>query len=196
MQYSSIGLTGRLYSGKTSVARILQETLGYKILSTSHLLREELERRGLPANRHTLQNLYKELAGFDGYDIVGRMVLDGIPEKSGFIIDVIRHPHEAKYLRQNCPGFYLIGIDVSEETEESTRVRFSRMKKMKRDIDKDTTFEDFLESDSFEWNSELYRIQECIRHTNYILWNNRTLDELHSEIQRLVAEKDFYMQTI
>jgi len=173
--YTSAGIVGPLYSGKTEIRRVFEQTLCYKGISHSQILREEIGRRQLPMDRDSFTRVYQELVERYGHDILARLTLERVPARSGFVVDGIRHPAELEYCRGNVEGFFSIGVDVSENRDISRRIRYNRMLEMGRDIDR-VNWEGFVERDMLEWGgvSDLYNIEETLRLVDFRTLNNRT----------------------
>lgn len=190
-QYTSAGIIGPVYSGKTEIRGIFARNLDYEPFSFSQLLREEVDRRKMPLVRDSYTQIFREWAVTYGYDILARRMFERMPE-SGFVLDGIRQPAELEYLRKHVPGFLAIGVDVSEDREQSRRTRYARLVMMQRGIDV-PDWKTFVDRDSLEWGgvSPLYDIEACMRLADEKVLNNGTLEDLEARIRKLIRERNF-----
>jgi hypothetical protein len=92
-----IVITGPHKSGKTALARILEEYEGYKAYNVGDLLGDQLEREGaLPADRKDIGQAYLDMFGIDNY---ARAI--EAAAGSGVVLDGVRLPSALAVLRSH-----------------------------------------------------------------------------------------------
>lgn len=90
-----IVITGPRESGKTTLARTLEEYEGYKALNVGDLLADQLEREGaLPADRAQIGQAYLDMFGVDNY----ARAVEAAAGK-GVVLDGVRLPSALAALR-------------------------------------------------------------------------------------------------
>ncbi len=174
-----IGLTGTNGSGKSEVAAYFQKK-GYAYFSLSDLLREELEQRGEPITRDNLIRVGNELRRIFGHDVLARRVMEKVRKANlPAVIDSIRHPAEVEHLRREG-SFVLVAVDASPE------VRFARVRIRGRD-ESASTLEEFLAKEREEmWGKgEAQQLQQCLSMADFSVWNDGSLEELYSQLERI-----------
>jgi dephospho-CoA kinase len=115
-----VSLSGRIGSGKSSVAETLAATLGWKGTSFGGFLRAELTRRGKDAgSREALQDLGQMLVDADAEGFC-KAVLDagGFRPGDNFILDGVRHLSIQKLITNLAvpSAARLIFLDASGES--------------------------------------------------------------------------------
>lgn len=141
-------MTGTLCAGKDTFANYLV-ALGFKHVSLSDILREELTKRSIEITRESMQlwgnTLRKELGG----GFLAAKALERMKEDKRYVVTSVRSVLEVKELYAN-KNFVLIHIDAPIET------RFNRLLARGKDRKEDketTTFDKFIESESKELTS-------------------------------------------
>lgn len=180
-----IGLVGPIASGKGTVANILSEA-GYKHISFSDLIREEIRNRGMEVSRETLNLVSNNLRENLGNDIWAKKTAEKI-EKSGedkFVVDGARNPAEIKYLKQTL-SINLIALtgDQRKRYELFTN-RVENSQPM--------TFGEFKELDDKELNGtsgqHSQRVGDCIEMADYVIENNGTIKELKTKVEEILSK--------
>lgn len=109
-----IGLVGPMVSGKGDIGKYLSDH-GFIYQSLSDRCREEADLRGLPRERHILQDIGNDLRKTYGLHVLAErtvQMLEGI--ESHIVIDAIRNPGEVIFLREQL-GAVILGIDAPIE---------------------------------------------------------------------------------
>jgi len=98
---SAIGVAGRVGSGKSSLSTLLSEQSGWLVVRFGDFLRGVAERRGLPTDRRTLQELGTEYIG-RGWSEFCKEVLESAGWRRGMsvIVDGIRHSEAVRALNE------------------------------------------------------------------------------------------------
>ncbi len=172
-----IGITGRIGSGKTTLSEYIQEKYGFKKLSfVDKILIPELQKRGKVINRQNLQQIGREFYLKYGDIKMTEWLLEGIEPKEKWIIDDIRYPTTANYIRDRFPrNFLIIGVKTI------TRIRFQRI--LIRGKEGKISYEEFSRMDSALTEKQ---IEEVLSQADYIVENNGSLSDLYQQCDRIM----------
>lgn len=173
----SIGLTGTNGSGKGEVAAFFQKR-GYAYVSLSDVIRDELEKNGMPITRDNLIRKGNQMRETQGADVLARIVTKKIKGKT--VVDSIRNPQEVEYLR-GVDSFILLAIDAPVE------MRFERAKKRGRE-ESASTLQDFIAKESEEMTDRQtgQQLSNCIQLADFKIENNSTLENLYKKLEKFV----------
>lgn len=116
-----VGLTGRMASGKGTVAHYLVE-LGFQFFSLSDEIRLELRTKNMPESRENLTLTGNELRAAWGPAVLADRVIAKLEAGRPVVIDSIRNPAEVLALRAHHADFRLWYIDAHPQ------IRFERLK--------------------------------------------------------------------
>ena len=184
-----IGLTGTMGAGKGEVSSYLQKK-GFKYISISDIIREEIKKRNRPFRREELQNLGNELRKEHGEGYWAKIVCEKIDVRQKWIIDSIRNPGEIEELKK-IPNFFLIGIDAPRET----RLRRARKRKRVHDgrLSTDPLSEEELkkvESRDRGVNEPEYgqQVLKCIERADFKIMNETSLEALYEKIEDILMK--------
>lgn len=172
-----IGIAGTIGAGKGTVVEYLRKK-GFGHYSSSAILKEIVEARGLPAVRAHLSAAADELmAKYPG----GVLTLShDRAEKSGvkdYILEALHRMLEADYVRSI--GGVIIGVDADIKKRYERSVRRGEGEK------DNITFEKFLEDAKREDEGETGtgpNIRAVLETADAVLLNNGTLEELHTQV--------------
>lgn len=188
MEKLIIGLVGPIASGKGVVGKYL-ESAGFTYSSLSDRVREEAVRRGLPLVRKNLQDIGDELR--ENY---GGAVLMELTEKmltgtdGSWVIDSIKNPHEARYLKEKLGGI-IIAINAPAEL----RMKWFLERSKKRNEDGKTE-EDFWKAENRDMGQGEgdmgLQIPECIKLADITIFNDGSEDYLREICDGLLIEID------
>ncbi len=188
MEKNHIGLTGMMASGKGEVVKILKN-LGYKYISLSDIVREEVVATGKQISRSEMQDIGNKLREKGGPGILGKMIFEKIsalhPEK--WVIDGIRNPHEVTELRKLEP-FSLIA--VSAKRELIVKRLIDRMR------DTDLADHDQLNKRlDREWGEgepeDGQQVGKCFKISDYLLDNNGNIGELKNKVIKIIKQTEY-----
>jgi hypothetical protein len=116
-----IVITGPAKSGKTALARTLEEYEGYKAHNVGDLLADQLEREGaLPAARKDIGQAYLDMFGIDNY---ARAI--EAAAGSGVVLDGVRLPSALAALRSHPRSEDLIHLARPGRSALSTHEPFA-----------------------------------------------------------------------
>jgi dephospho-CoA kinase len=174
-----IGLTGRIGSGKTTLSAYIQEKYNFQKLSfVDKILIPELRRRKKLINRKNLQQIGREFYLRYGDIKMTEWLLEGIDPTAKWIIDDIRYPTTADFIKTKFPNnFWVIGLKAD------TKIRFQRV--INRGEEGKISYEDFLKMDSAPTEEQ---IEEVLSQADYVIENNGTLAELYQQCDKIMEK--------
>jgi dephospho-CoA kinase len=181
MEKIIIGVTGEIACGKGTVAKYIVEKYGADSYRFSTMLRDVLKRLHIDESRDTMQRLSTILRQTFGEDILAKVMSSDAEESKSNIIVVegIRRLADIKYL-QALPHFKLFYVEVDMQK------RYERIIKRGENQDDNTkTFEEFQKD--HERETEL-QIKDLKQHADFVVENGGTLEELHYQIDKIMAE--------
>lgn len=194
--HNSIALTALPYSGKTQVAQVFERELGYVQISHSGILREEAVNRGLslPLRRDDYMNTYFQMIEEKGVYALAEIALGKMLELPGgtnVLFDSARSKYELECYRSRLQSFSVLGLVVSTDIDESTRIRFRWMQESTREDVVKMSWEEFKERDRIEWGEAhpFYSVKKCVEMCNYTIFNNGSETDLEAKTRALIAEK-------
>jgi len=179
-----IGVTGRIAAGKETLTDFLRKK-GFIYIETSKVLAEELEKRGLEITRANMQDLGDEIREKHGAGGVMKLLLEKTEAGKNYIIDSLRNPGEAEFLRNNVPDFILIAVDAQQ------KLRFERILKRAKPSDP-KTWEEFLKIDNRDFFDETnpmgQRVKLCMEIADFKITNDGDLKKSMKEIKEIWEE--------
>lgn len=142
-----LGITGTNGAGKGTVVEYLVREKGYLHYSVRDAITEEIERRGLPVNRTTLNEVGTDLRRKFGPTYHTDRFFELITRKgvTDAVIESIRNPYEAKNIQEH--GGFMWVVDADKER------RYQRIQKRATETDK-VSFEEFEKQEEREMTSE------------------------------------------
>jgi dephospho-CoA kinase len=179
-----IGAIGKNGSGKDEALKHLRTKYGVPFLSTGDMVREIAAKEGLEPTRENLGKISERYFQKLGKGCFVRLLADRIRQTGWKIAGItgIRSRDDVSLLKDIFGAdFVLIRVQVS-----APHVRYSRMTQRGESRDPHT-YEEFLRQDKAE--EELFSIREAEKQAGYSISNDGTLEEMHREIDRLVANK-------
>ncbi len=178
-----IGITGTDGAGKGSVVEYLVKQKGYFHFSSRGLITRELLQKGLPTDRPHLRQMANELRAQHGDDYLVKAALAEVRESAldHMIIESVRTTAEVETLKRTSGILLAVDADVA--------VRFERIKG--RGLASDhVTFEEFVAQEQLEMNDpDPHGMQKArvMAMADYTLFNNGSLEELHSGIEEVLV---------
>ena len=177
-----LGVAGRNAAGKGAALAYLAGR-GFRVLSLSDVLRDELARAGVEETRERMIAFGREFREREGPAALATRVLEQIEAGRDCAIDSIRHPAEVDTLAQGAEHFRLLWIDAEPA------LRFERMRARGRPGDPES-FEVFRELEARELRGERPGDQhllavEAAAHDR--VPNDGAVDELEARLDTLLA---------
>jgi len=181
-----VGLTGTLASGKETIKETLSRNFNSYYVTLSSVIKAEFQKRRKDFSRRTLQDMGNELRAKYGNFILAKLATDYLQrDKEMIIVDGIRNPEEAEYLRKTFGRkFTLIAVDAPRE------IRWERIKGRAREGDP-KTWEEFVVLDDRDQGigEDLHgqQVRRCIEMADVIVMNDDNIDQLKEKINSIVS---------
>jgi len=180
----TIGITGTNGGGKGTVVEYLVATKGFRHYSVREFLTAELEKSGREVNRSEMRLLANEIrATKDPAYIIRSLyeqsVQDGVENA---VIESIRNVGEAEFLLSKA--VFLLAVDADQER------RFHRVQERRSATDQ-VDFLTFVYHEEREMHPEGPHdmdIRGVMRHAHATIMNDGSLNELHTNIERVLGE--------
>ena len=137
-----VGITGSIASGKGYVGEQIKKNFDCYFVSLAGAIQSAIEKKKGVVTREAMSDMGDELRKQYGAHVLAKVSTEFMPrEKPIMIVDGIRNPAEAEWLRQTYKqNFVLLAIDAPQE------IRFQRSQK--RSEQKDAkTIEEFVKQD-------------------------------------------------
>jgi dephospho-CoA kinase len=176
------GAVGRIGSGKDAVVDYLSDRYNLASVSVGDMVREMAKEKGLPLRRENLEQVASEAIRNRGKEFFMKRVIERIREKHWNRAGVtgIRTPDNVRYLKEEIgENFILFHVYI-----EDPHTRYKRLTRRGREGDPQS-YEDFLEQDQKE--EETFHITQAASMANYSLDNSGTLEDLHRQIDAILA---------
>lgn len=171
-------MSGRIGSGKSTVAEHLTAKYGFISLSFGKLLANILESQNKIVNRDSLQALGSKLYNSLGHDGLTEMLIQDIDLCKNYVIDGIRHVAVARYLSNKYSDhFILLYLDAPAD------IRLQRLINRKR-FNKKISLKEFkiIEQDSTE-HDVIYGLKE---EADFIIDCMKTQDLVYQQIDDVI----------
>jgi dCMP deaminase len=182
-----IGITGTTGAGKGTTAEYLVKNKNFKHYSVLGFLEKELSKRKLKLDRDNLRKVANELREKYGPDYITQKLFEAAQiEKSDVVIESIRNPKEAKFIKSH--GGYLIAITAQQ------KLRYERIKLRGSEKDK-VSFKEFRSQEKSEFqskNANAQNLPRCIKMADYKIANNSTIDNLNKKIEEVINRMKKY----
>ncbi|HDI86682.1 MAG TPA: hypothetical protein ENF83_04680 [Candidatus Korarchaeota archaeon] len=183
--YRYVMLVGLPGCGKSAVASILRDEIGYEVIDMSDLVKEEARRRGRGVDRESLRRTGEELRREMGRSAVAKLVLRRIRElegeapRPGYVISGIRNQEEVDEIKA---AFGDEAVCVAIHTPK--RLRYLRMLRRGRRGFDAPTMEEMERQDRRE--VEFFRMGEPFILADELIVNSGSLEELRSRALAVV----------
>ena len=176
-----LGFVGPLASGKDACKKYLEEKYGASSHRFSTMLRDILKRIYIPASRQNIQDISLDLRTRFGSDIMARVIAEDVKNDDNefIVVDGVRRMDDIINLK-NVEGFYLIGINASEE------IRYERMKLRNENIGDDKkTFAQFREDGQREAELEIPLVMS---NASFTINNDGSFDDLYKQVNEIITK--------
>lgn len=179
-----IGITGTDGAGKGTVVDYLIQKKGFVHCSARALWIDEIQKRGLTVDRANMRIVANSLRAAHGNDYLVVEYMRRAKESGwkDIAIDSIRAMAEANTLKKN--GGILVAVDADQ------KLRYERIQGRASESDR-VTFEEFISHEALEMNDpDPNGMQKAavIAAADYTIQNNTSLEELHRQIDAVLAK--------
>ena len=178
-----IGITGSFGAGKGTVVKYLIEKHAFKHYSIGDAIREEIMRRNLPLERDSYIVVGNDLRAARGpAHLVNASYERARKEGGDAIIESLRAVAEVQRIKEL--GGVVLGVDAYPE------IRYQHILGRGGEKD-DVSFEQWLDQERRETNpndSAKQDIFGALKESDYIIPNNGTVEELHTEIDEVLEK--------
>jgi len=165
-----IGITGKIGSGKSRIAKHIETKYGFRRLSTSDLLKSILKSKNIEPSRENLQDIGDNVIRTIGGSGFMAIMLVNLPSEN-YQIDSIRHLDALHYMKKKYgPDFVNIFVDTTENT------RYSRTEKQYEN------FEYFKKIDSANTEKEIELIKS---QSDFIINNENSFSEVEILVEKM-----------
>lgn len=174
-----LGFTGKISSGKDTIAKYLIDKYQGQILSFSDALKEVLEIYNLPLTRENQQKLSTILRQNFSEDVLANAMEKKVINSPGPIVAISNVRREADIVDiKKLPNFHLIYVEVDQQN------RFERYIKRNQSAgDQEMTLEQFIAKDNAESEVQIEGLKDK---ANYIIDNNGTFEELNQKAEEII----------
>lgn len=181
----AFGITGYMGSGKGTVIDILKE-YGFTAYSLSNVVRAEAQKRGLPAERKTLQDVGNDLRQTHGPAVLALRTIEEIRAADPALVAIegIRNPAEVTALVTNL-GAVIVAVTVPDT------IRIERIQRRKRPGDPETLEElHILEQRDRGVGEDAVgqQTEACIQMATVVITNDGDLNTLREQVKRILID--------
>ncbi|RUM34863.1 MAG: hypothetical protein DSY33_01065 [Archaeoglobus sp.] len=175
-----IAFVGLPLSGKSTASSVARE-MGIPVVVMGDVVREEVEKRGLPLTDENAGKVANELRKMEGMDAIAKRCIKRIREKNAdvIVVDGIRGLAEVDRFKKTFgDDFVLVAIECPLE------LRFERLKNRQRDDDLSIrTVEDLKRRDEREiaWG-----MLDAMNKANLTVENTSDLDDFKEKIREIL----------
>jgi dephospho-CoA kinase len=169
----TIGITGRIGSGKTTVGKYLQSRYGFQYLRYSAVL-ADWQTQDAESKGHLQKVGWEVMAGGLQGELNRRLIAQILPDQS-VAVDGLRHPLDYETLRHVLfPSFRLLFID------SPPKLRYHRLKEKGKYVE----YVSFLAADSHpvEQQIDALRVNAAL-----VIDNQGSLQELYQVVDEVVS---------
>ena len=148
-------LIGKISSGKSSIAKLLESSNSESlIISFGGYLKYYCEQNNLKIERETLQNIGNSFIKSNPDLFLNNVIEFNEPSPNKLIIfEGIRHESIFNSICKKYNNNISVFLDIDKE------IRYSRYKKRNKDIDKPTSYAEFIELDNHEVEQEVNNLK-------------------------------------
>lgn len=190
--FHHIGLVGMIGSGRTTTSEYIQQSLGMVEIDLSDIVEEHLKNKGIRPSPKALHDASIELRRNDPAIVVRKAVNDWIPwiedpraisnpSALSFVFNGIRNREEVEFLRDSYGSdITVIGLWAP------LKLRFERVRRGKRADFAGIRLDSFRRIDEEELR--IFDVGNTITFADYLLVNDRTIEELQSSVRKILAQ--------
>lgn len=176
-----IGLVGEMAGGKGTVSDYLKEKYNASSYTFSQMLRDILNRLYLEISRENLIKLSEILRKDFGQNLMAKTMARDVKNDSNkiIIVDGVRRMEDVEFLEKN-DNFILVSVKTD------LKIRYERLlKRSQNKGDNKKTYKEFVADHEKETEKI---IPEIMKTANKEINNDKTLKELHDQIDILIKK--------
>ena len=181
-----IGITGTMGAGKGTVTDYLVRKKGFVHYSAREFLVEEITRRGMPVNRNSMIAVSNDLRTIHSPSYIIEQLLKRAQEKNqDAVLESVLVVGEVELLHQ--AGALLVSVDADQKT------RYERIVARQSETDQ-VTFETFVAQEEKKRHSDNpaeQSVADVMSMADIQLTNSGTVEDLETELERVLVEKRF-----
>ncbi len=147
-----IGISGKISSGKSTVARYISTAYNMPHASFGEYLKQHCIDNNLPLERKVMQDLGQKFINEDHKGFFQKVVFQNNSDK--VVFESIRHTAGIPWMRDFSEHSVIIYLDTDDHT------RYERYVKRKKEGDKQENFEEFLALNNHESEIEIDEIKK------------------------------------
>jgi len=187
MPVKVIGLTGTIAAGKDLVKQILMQNLNCYQVTLSGAIFGQLEKNKGTFTRKTMQEMGNELRQKYGGHVLAKVSTEFMSrDRPYLIVDGIRNPAEAEWLKQNYKGnFVLIGVDAPQNA------RFERSMKRGKPTDP-KTFEEFAAQDNADQGANEpphgQQVRKCLQMADFVIETDGDIAKVAEKVAEILPK--------
>ncbi len=177
-----IGLTGEMASGKSTVAKYLQNKYGAVGYRFSNILRDALSRIHKENIRENLQTMSTMLRKTYGEDVLAKAMAGDAKNAQNdiVVVDGVRRLGDIEHLKK-LPGFKLVYM------EADIKKCHERIAQREENVDdKGKTFEEFQKDRAREAERQ---IKELKKFADIVIDNDGSLEELYEQVDKFIKSE-------
>jgi dephospho-CoA kinase len=179
-----IGAVGDIGSGKDEVLKYLRDRYGVPFLSTGDIVRQMAQEDGVEGTRENLEAISKRCFTGMGRGCFVRMAAQEILKRGWTVAGIsgVRSPEDVAVMKELFGSdFTLVSVDIKDP-----KIRFERVR-LRGERRDPLTWEGFQEQDRNE--EQEFQISRAVAMADYSIDNSGSLEDLHRQIDELVASK-------
>lgn len=177
-----IGITGTIGAGKGTVVDFLKETKGFTHYSVRDFLMEEIDRRGMPRDRNSMNEVGNALRLTHGPSYLMEVAhARALEEGNDALIESVRAIGEAEFLKAS--GAFLLAVDADR------KLRYERIVARGSSTDH-VDFETWVAQEERELASTdptEMNIIGVMQMADARIENDGTLEELHKKVEAVLG---------
>ncbi|MBU2025799.1 MAG: AAA family ATPase [Patescibacteria group bacterium] len=174
-----IGLSGEPGSGKDTVAKIIKEEFGAKVLTSSYLLKRSLSIFLDEFSRKDMIWYVKELTKQFGEDIISKAMIKSMKrfKREMVVFNGVRLPSDCEYLKKEKARLIYITADP--------RLRWKRIRIRNEKTDDNASWEKFMQMHYEKTEISVPKIGEK---ADYVIENNGTREDLKNKVVEVIEK--------
>lgn len=173
---TTIGMIGRICSGKSTIAKKLSAHFDIPIISFGAYLTKYSKDNNLPTDRDLLQNLGNKFIKEDSNKFLRNAIASQSTIPDSMIVEGIRHLSIRRELSVISKKSIFLFVEASAET------RYNRYRNRKKESDNRSSYEEFIAIDNHKVESEI----DLLKSQCQIIYNSETSN--YDDLLKLVND--------